>query len=325
MLPNELIIYINTFICKRHFNLEKDLVDVFNIDLIIDYDSFDRYGISKNLYEPYLYEAVDIIESHISRGLPDVAAGDYDGNYGNNVYQHYEDANLYNYEYIDDLAITIMAEEFNDHNTLGGAFFSEIRYETDQNGDVTKIGLPSQGTIKIGSSDFIYEEYDITALAVHEIAHVLGFGTLWYDEVGFLEDVMAPWNQYGDGNIIDENGNYIGNYALEAYSEYIGSPQEFIPIEQDFGEGSAKSHWNYEEFDWEIMSYAQDPDNAGILSKITIESLKDIGYDIIDYGDSNAQFVNYISTAIKQELDFTNEMLIANQSNEDQNIIQRIL
>jgi len=112
---------------------------------------------------------------------------------------------------------------------------------------------------------------------------------------------------------------------LEAYSEYIGSPQQFIPIEQDFGKGSAKSHWNYEEFDWEIMSYAQDPDNAGILSKITIESLKDIGYDIIDYGDSNAQLVNYISTAIKQEIDFTNEMLIVNQSNEDQNIIQRIL
>jgi len=32
MLPNELIIYINTFICKRRFNLEKDLVDVFNIN-----------------------------------------------------------------------------------------------------------------------------------------------------------------------------------------------------------------------------------------------------------------------------------------------------
>ena len=31
MLPNELIIYINTFICKNRFNLEKDIVDVFNI------------------------------------------------------------------------------------------------------------------------------------------------------------------------------------------------------------------------------------------------------------------------------------------------------
>ena len=73
------------------------------------------------------------------------------------------------------------------------------------------------------------------------------------------------------------------------------------------------------------MSYAQNPNNVGTLSKITIESLKDIGYDIIDYGDSNAQIVNYISTAIKQELDLTNEMLIASQINEDQNTLNGIL
>ena len=117
----------------------------------------------------------------------------------------------------------------------------------------------------------------------------------------------------------------LQNYALEAYSEHVGYTQNFIPVEQDFGEGSAKSHWNYEEFDWEIMSYAQNPNNVGTLSKITIESLKDIGNDIIDYGDSNAQIVNYISTAIKQELDLTNEMLIASQINEDQNTLYGLL
>ena len=73
------------------------------------------------------------------------------------------------------------------------------------------------------------------------------------------------------------------------------------------------------------MSYAQNPNNVGTLSKITIESLKDIGYDIIDYGDSNAQIVNHISTAIKQELDLTNEMLIASLINEDQNTLNGIL
>ena len=111
---------------------------------------------------------------------------------------------------------------------------------------------------------------------------MLGFGTLWEpsDEIGLPDNVIAPWNQYGEGNLIDQNGNYIGNYALEAYSEHVGYTQNFIPVEQDFGPGSAKSHWNYEEFDWEIMSYAQNPNNVGTLSKITIESLKDIGYDI---------------------------------------------
>ena len=96
-------------------------------------------------------------------------------------------------------------------------------------------------------------------------------------------------------------------------------------MEQDFGPGSAKSHWNYDEFEWEIMSYAQNPNKVGTLSEITIESLKDIGYDIVDFGDSNAQIVNYIATAIKQELDYTNEIITSTQSLEDENYIERIL
>ena len=64
------------------------------------------------------------------------------------------------------------------------------------------------------------------------------------------------------------------------------------------------------------MSYREEKDQ--ILSKITIESLKDLGYDIIDFGDSNTEIVNYIATAIKQETDFTNEMLLSMQLNEDQ-------
>ena len=64
-------------------------------------------------------------------------------------------------------------------------------------------------------------------------------------------------------------------------------------------------------------------DNAGTLSKITIESLKDIGYDVVDFEDSYAQLVTYVSTAIKQEIDFTNEMLNASQSNEDQTNIKK--
>ena len=49
------------------------------IDIDIDYSSFTKYGIRKSLYEPYIEEAVEIVESYISTGLPDVYAGDYDG------------------------------------------------------------------------------------------------------------------------------------------------------------------------------------------------------------------------------------------------------
>ena len=39
----------------------------------------------------------------------------------------------------------------------------------------------------------------------------------------------------------------------------------------------------------------------------------------------NAQIVNYIATAIKQELNYTNEIITSTQSLEDENYIERIL
>ena len=54
------------------------------------------------------------------------------------------------------------------------------------------------------------------------------------------------------------------------------------------------------------------------------ESLKDIGYEIVDFGDSNTQLTNYISTALSQENDLTNDMLMAS-INEDQNNQMQII
>ena len=71
------------------------------------------------------------------------------------------------------------------------------------------------------------------------------------------------------------------------------------------------------------MSYAQTS-GPQELSTITIESLKDIGYEIVDFGDSNTQLTNYISTALSQENDLTNDMLMAS-INEDQNNQMQII
>jgi hypothetical protein len=61
------------------------------------------------------------------------------------------------------------------------------------------------------------------------------------------------------------------------------------------------------------------------LSTVTIESLKDIGYDIIDFGESHTQLVNYISTALTIENELTNTLLVASEPNEDQTNIQQII
>ena len=259
-------------------------------------------------------------EEYITKGLPAVIAGDFYGDLGPAVFSY---ENELVGDYIDDIAITFQAFDFGDDYVLGDAIPTEIRYEMDQQGNTTKIGLPSQGTIRFNTSSYLYDYYDITSLTVHEIAHVLGFGTLRYNDYGVPNDVPAPWNQHGTGDIIDYYGDYVGEHALAAYSDYLGFTADYIPVEQSYGPGSAYVHWDEQYFEWDIMSYAQTG-GPQELSTITIESLKDIGYEIVDFGDSNTQLTNYISTALSQENDLTNDMLMAS-INEDQNNQMQII
>ena len=225
----------------------------FDIDLNIDYASFERYGISRDMYEPYILEAASIWEEYITKGLPDVIAGDFYGDLGPAVFSY---ENELVGDYIDDIAITFQAFDFGDDYVLGDAIPTEIRYEMDQQGNTTKIGLPSQGTIRFNTSSYLYDYYDITSLTVHEIAHVLGFGTLWYNDYG----VLMMFQLLGismEGDIIDYYGDYVGEHALAAYSDYLGFTADYIPVEQSYGPGSAYVHWDEQYFEWDIMSYAQ--------------------------------------------------------------------
>ena len=51
------------------------IFDSFNITVDIDYDSFAGFGITKGLYEPQINKALNVLESNISEGSVDVAAG----------------------------------------------------------------------------------------------------------------------------------------------------------------------------------------------------------------------------------------------------------
>ena len=318
--------------------------EVFDIDVYIDHDSFTRNGIIRELYEPFILEAVNIWEEVITEGLPDVIAGDVDGQYGDMPVSYiWEDVDPYlSNTTIDDIAITFSAFDYGDSNsdyfTIGDGLITEIRYEYDgYTGDITQIGLPSQGRIRFGTNEYIYDNFDMTALAVHEIAHVLGFGVLWYNDLGLPYDLPAPWNQHGLGDLVLDFGydhygdkilGYVGENALEAYSDITGYSEPYIPVEVDFGgeylveNGSNFYHWDYYDGPQDLMLPILE---SSELSTVTIESLKDIGYDIIDFGESHTQLVNYISTALSIENDLTNTLFVASELNEDQTNIQQII
>jgi Leishmanolysin len=145
----------------------------------------------------------------------------------------------------------------------------------------------SQGGFRLTTSgSMLFDTSDITALIAqgsfgdvirHEMAHVIGFGTLWTQN-----------NVYVDGT-----GHFTGAAALAQYkTEFIGQgAAAYVPIELGGGGGTADGHWNEvdgggsntgivdaqgHDFKNELMTgWLNAPT---FTSRTTIASFQDIGY-----------------------------------------------
>jgi hypothetical protein len=110
-----------------------------------------------------------------------------------------------------------------------------------------------------------------TDIVAHELLHVEGFGSLW---------------NYGSHSLVTSDG-YVGAQALAAYQAVTGANgqlihanEQFIPVEQDGGAGTAGSHWDEQALGNELMTgYINDPN---YLSEFSVMSLADLGYKITD-------------------------------------------
>lgn len=117
-----------------------------------------------------------------------------------------------------------------------------------------------------------------TAVIEHEMAHVLGFGTLW--EANHL---------YTAGS-----GQYAGAYGLAAWkNEFKQASAAYVPVELDGGTGTANGHWNEvangaanvgiadsqgRDMKYELMTgWLNSP---AFLSNTTVQSFRDLGYSV---------------------------------------------
>jgi len=131
-------------------------------------------------------------------------------------------------------------------------------------------GLTSYGTVTIDSSDIASMAANGTLMnaVMHEMGHVLGIGSLW--------------STFG----LASNGQYTGQYGLEAYRELSGDASAtFVPVETGGGSGTAGKHWSEAVFGNELMS----PNMTGTsnpLSLLTIAALRDLGYTV-DYAQAD--------------------------------------
>lgn len=111
----------------------------------------------------------------------------------------------------------------------------------------------------------------------HEMAHVIGFGTLWG-----LNGVYIPPDRDSDNNGSDDvftDGEYKGTYGLAAYQQEFDPNATFVPVEGDGGAGTADSHWdeNWAGGSADLMTGFLGGEQT-TLSNTTLQSFRDIGY-----------------------------------------------
>jgi len=129
--------------------------------------------------------------------------------------------------------------------------------------------------------DFLERMGLLDDVVLHEMAHVLGFGTLWSKEpLDFLQNPSLPNNPGADTH-------FNGPNAVAAFDDLPGGPwmpptsaTSKVPVENTEGTlGIRDNHWRESTFVSELMTPFIFTD-SNPMSIITIESLRDLGYEV---------------------------------------------
>jgi Leishmanolysin len=126
--------------------------------------------------------------------------------------------------------------------------------------------LPAKGIMSFDTADLAKMQADGTLLDVitHEMGHVIGIGTIWARKQLLV----------GAGSA---NPTFIGTNARREYGVLKGTGPAAVPVENIGGPGTRDGHWREAVFKTELMSgFIAAPGNP--LSRLTVASLKDLGY-----------------------------------------------
>ena len=151
-------------------------------------------------------------------------------------------------------------------------------------------GLPLIGDVTIDTDDLTWIGTEgLRRTVVHEIAHVLGYGTSdqWLD---LLRNSAVEYKQNNPdaGELPDTH--FVGTAAVSAFAELLAGAAYSgarVPVENDterYGEGGLDGHWREAVFGDELLTatISAAPQVRQPLSKVTIASLADLGYRV-DY------------------------------------------
>lgn len=130
----------------------------------------------------------------------------------------------------------------------------------------------------------------MTDVVLHEMGHVLGYGTLWSNAL-VIQNAIPSGQPTGTPSVTLPT--FSGALAVAAYHA-IGGPAGNVPVEGCGGLGTVNGHWRESVFGNELMTgYVNG--SLGLvhnpLSAVTIKSLADIGYTV-DVTQADAYVLN---------------------------------
>ncbi|RYD52489.1 MAG: PEP-CTERM sorting domain-containing protein [Verrucomicrobiaceae bacterium] len=165
--------------------------------------------------------------------------------------------------------------------------------------DNNPVGAPTLALLYAATGSMQFDAADVNnmignntffGVVLHEMAHVMGIGTLWTQNTDLAG--AGTYNLYAVGS-----GQYYGPNALAGWQNEFGqSGATYVPVELGGGSGTANGHWNEVDgggvstgfvsnitgldFSKELMTgWASNP---FFLSTVTLGGLDDLGY-IVDY------------------------------------------
>ncbi len=148
--------------------------------------------------------------------------------------------------------------------------------------------LPLLGVMMFDSADVAQLELDgqFELVILHEMGHVLGYGTIWPD-LGLL---------VGEGGA---DPHFVGAQAIAAFNRvggqsYVAGAK--VPVENCCGPGTQDAHWREFVFVNELMTGFLDA-GANPLSVISTASMGDLGYRV-NYAGSDSYTVTNPVAAI---------------------------
>lgn len=128
--------------------------------------------------------------------------------------------------------------------------------------------LPIMGTMEFDDADMaaMAGEGILGDVILHEMGHVLGFGTVW-DHLSLLQDAGTA------------DPYFSGALAKAAYTGLGATLVNGVPLENTGDEGTRDGHWRETTFRTELMTgWVSGPGNP--LSIVTVRSMADLGYTV---------------------------------------------